>query len=266
MIGALPEQSDMPETGVFPGPNSFFRLTTANTSQSPVATMVERFFSINVPDSPDNAMMLLTGPPSSGKTSLLFQFAFNSIVNTDDKSVVFICSRRKLSTKPPFLSQGIDPSSDVFDRIQMKYVEDEEGINKFFAAFHMHDTFPVLVIIDDLGEFFDEKNCQQRYNSPRGRELAIARTLALCCNAINHANEKGPCMLLVSDTHHGDTPRLLHIYKGWLNSIFTIKGDGIGSFILKNNSSLTKSAKYSIALQYLVLEEIYETEEQKYHL
>lgn len=221
-------------------------------------------------------MMLLTGPPSSGKTSLLFQFAFNSVVNSDDKSVVFICSRRKLGTKPPFLSQGIDPSSHVFDRIQMKYVEDEEGINKFFAAFHMHDTFPVLVIIDDLGEFFDERNCQQRYRSPRGRELAIARTLALCCNAINHANDTGSCMLLFSDTHHGDTPRLLHIYKRWVNSIFTIKGDGLGSFVLKNNDNLTgscglemvrtKSAKYSIALQYLVLEEIYENEEQKYHL
>lgn len=38
-----------------------------------------------------------------------------------------------------------------------RYVEDEEGINKFFAAFHMYDMFPVLVVIDDLGDFFDER-------------------------------------------------------------------------------------------------------------
>ncbi|XP_024989177.1 uncharacterized protein LOC112523730 [Cynara cardunculus var. scolymus] len=239
--------------------------------------MVERFFSGNSPSLPDDSMMLLSGPPSSGKTSLLFQFAFNTVVNSDDKSVVFICSRRKLDTKPPFLSRGVDPSSHVFNRIQMKYVEDEEGINKFFAAFHMHDVFPALVIIDDLGEFCDERTCRQKYSSPRGRELAIVRTLALCRNAIDHANETGSCMLLFSDTHHGDTPRLLYIYKRWVNSIYTIKGDGLGSFILKNSSfpaaascgfeMVTKrSAKYSIALQYLVLEEIYEDDEQRYHL
>ncbi|KAL8202002.1 hypothetical protein R6Q57_011149 [Mikania cordata] len=224
--------------------------------------MVERFFSVNSPNTHDESMILLSGPPSSGKTSLLFQFALNSVVNNIDKSVVFICSRRKLDNKPPFLSKGIDPSSSVFDRIQMKYVEDEEGINMFFAAFHMHDAFPVLVVIDDLGEFFDERTCQQRHHSPRGRELAIVRTLALCQNAINHANETGHCMLLLSDTHHGDTPRFLHIYKRWVNSIYTIKGDGIGSYILKSNSVRAKSAKYSISLQYLVLEAIYENEEQ----
>ncbi|XP_071701245.1 uncharacterized protein [Rutidosis leptorrhynchoides] len=223
--------------------------------------------------------MLLSGPPSSGKTSLLFQFAFNSVVNStddDDKSVVFICNPRKLDTNPPFLSKGIDSSSDVFNRIQMKYVEDEEGINKFFAAFHMHDRFPVLVIIDAFGEYFDERNCQQRYHSPRGRELAIVRTLALCQNAVNHANETRPCMLLFSDTHQGDTLKFLHIYKRWVNSHYTIKGDGSGSFIIKDNSCLlgscgmemvrTKAAKYSIALHYLVLEEIYENDEQSYHV
>lgn len=80
-------------------------------------------------------------------------------------------------------------------------------------------------------------------------------------------------MLLFSDTHHGDTPRLLYIYKRWVNSIYTIKGDGFGSFILKKSRFpatgscglemvTKKSAKYSIALQHLVLEEICEDEEQ----
>ncbi|MFS8007138.1 putative P-loop containing nucleoside triphosphate hydrolase [Helianthus anomalus] len=227
--------------------------------------MVERFFffSTNSRTTHDDPIILLSGPPSSGKTSLLFQFAFNFLVNDADTSAVFICSRR---TKPPFLSKGVDPSSNVFDRIQIKYVEDEEGINKFFAAFHMHDKFPVLVIIDDFGEFFDERICQQRYHSPRGRELAIVRTLALCRNAIDHANETGTCMLLLSDTHHGDTPKFLHIYKRWVNSIYTIKGDGIGSFnIMSNGPQIvrTTAAKYSVALQYLVLEEMYENEEQR---
>ncbi|XP_076943300.1 uncharacterized protein LOC143613500 [Bidens hawaiensis] len=174
-----------------------------------------------------------------------------------------ICSRRKLHANPPFLSKGVDASDNAFHRIQIKYVEDEEGINKFFAAFHMHDNLPGLVIIDDFGEFFDERNCQQRYNSPCGRELAIVRTLALCRNAINHAKDLHAFVL----RYHGDTPKFLHIYKRWVNSIYTIKGDGIGPFILSGlDMARTKIAKYSISLQYLVLEDMYENEEQRHYL
>lgn len=236
--------------------------------------MVQRFFStrqIDLHRNESDQIMLLSGPPSCGKTSLLFQFAFNSVIEGNSSNrggVVFICNKRRLENKPPFLSQGIDPSSDIFQHIQMKYIDDDEGIKKFFAAFHLHDTFPLTVIIDDFGDFFDERKCQERYGNPRGRDLAMVRTLALCQSAIIHANNTGPCKLLLCDTHHGDSPRLLYIYKRWIASIFTIKGDGAGSFILKNNIYLgnaclkgAKTAKYSIALQYLVLEGI--TEDSK---
>jgi len=72
----------------------------------------------------------------------------------------------------------------------------------------------------------------------------------------------GSCNLLLSDVQQGDTPRSLFIYKRWINSIYTIRADGKGSYILNNigsSESETKKArkaKYSIALQYLVLEEI----------
>ncbi|KAI3472912.1 hypothetical protein Pfo_029161 [Paulownia fortunei] len=230
--------------------------------------MVERFFftskrNFQLPGQSD-PILLLSGPPSSGKTSLLFQFALNSAVEGNG-SVVILCNRRRLEINPPFLSQGADPSSEIFQRIQMKYVDDDEGIKNYFAAFHLHDTFPVSVIIDDFAEFFDERNCQERYNNPRGRDLAMVRVLALCRNAIDHANKRGPCELLLSDTHKGDSPRLLYIYKRWVSCIYTIKeGDGSGSFILKKNYSdnanakRMRSAKYSIALQYLVLESLVE--------
>ncbi|KAI8527835.1 hypothetical protein RHMOL_Rhmol12G0104900 [Rhododendron molle] len=225
--------------------------------------MVERFFS--VPQSHFHrthshpSILLLSGPPSSGKTSLLFQFAFNSALESDSikGNVVFICNRRRLESKPPFLPQDIDPSNDIFERVHMKYVDNDEGIKKYFAAFHLHDNFPCTVVIDNFGDLFDE-------------------------------SEKGPCNLLLSDTHHGDSPRLLFIYKRWISSVYTIKdavpvffllgifrqrkpviaiiyGDGSGSFLLKNNissrsslSERTRTAKYSIALQYLVLEVITE--------
>nr|XP_027100073.1 uncharacterized protein LOC113719166 [Coffea arabica] len=235
--------------------------------------MVERFFSIPQIEQQQQQqpqILLLSGPPSSGKSSLLFQFAYNSAFSTTSSSAVFLCNRRKLDTCPPFLSQGIDPSSEVFQRIQIKYVDDDEGIKNYFAAFHLqHPTFPLSVIIDDFADFFDERNCQDKYTNPRGRDLAMIRVLALCQNAISRANEAGPCMLLLSDTHHGDSPRLLYIYRRWVSSIYTIKGDGFGSFLLRTSyqSGIAKSAgnriaKYSIALQYLVLEGIAEDEGQ----
>ncbi|KAL9270788.1 hypothetical protein AKJ16_DCAP04016 [Drosera capensis] len=216
-------------------------------------------------------IILLSGPPSSGKTSLLFQFALNTIAQSldggDRRPVEFLCCRRRLQSKPPFLSKGIDSESESFDRIRIKYVEDEDDVKRYFAAFHLHDTLPPLaVIVDDFGGFFDQRNCQERYANARGRDLATVRTLALCRNAMLHANEKAPCKLLLSDTQHGHAPRLLFIYKRWVSSIFTIKGDGAGCFLLTNSTNVNNTdmgqksriARYSIALQYLALEEITE--------
>ncbi|CAH9112780.1 unnamed protein product [Cuscuta europaea] len=153
-------------------------------------------------------------------------------------AVVFISNRQKLEAKPPFLSQCVEPSSDIFQRIHMKYIDDEEGIKKYFAAFHVHDEIPVSVIIDDFADFFDDR-------------------------------ESGQCQLLLSDTHHGDSPRLLYIYKRWVSSIYTIRGDGFGSFFLRRSykfgidkSSGSKTAKYSVSLQYLLLEGISEDAEE----
>lgn len=41
--------------------------------------------------------------------------------------------------------------------LNWRYLDDDEGIKNYFAAFHLHDTFPVSVIIDDFGDFFDER-------------------------------------------------------------------------------------------------------------
>uniref|UniRef100_A0ACD5V970 Uncharacterized protein n=1 Tax=Avena sativa TaxID=4498 RepID=A0ACD5V970_AVESA len=232
--------------------------------------MAERFFSCNptvLPPFDNAAIILLSGPASCGKTSLLFQFTINRAAESG-RRVVFICSKGRLENSPPFLSQGVDSSLDVLQRIQIKYIEDDEGIRNYFAAFHLLDNFPASVIVDDFTGFFSERSCQQRYGNTRARDLAMVRILALCQNAIAHANLKlgtlGSCNLLLSDVHQGDNPRSMFIYKRWISSIYTIQGDGLESYVLKNIStsqSGTKEAriaKYSIALQYLVLEEIKE--------
>ncbi|CAL4917089.1 unnamed protein product [Urochloa decumbens] len=164
------------------------------------------------------------------------------------------------------LFQGVDPSMSLLQRIQIKYTEDGDEIRKYFAAFHLLENFPAAVIVDDFADFFSERSCQQRYETTRARDLAMVRILALCHNAIGHANAKlgslGSCNLLLSDVLQGDTPRSLFIYKRWINSVYTIRADGTGSYILQNTVSpesetkKARKAKYSVALQYLVLEEI----------
>lgn len=236
--------------------------------------MVENFFffsdkkSLQIPDE-GHRITLVSGPPSSGKTSLLFQFAYNSAME-DNRTVIIL---RRLHNNPPVLSQGVDPSSEIFSRIQIKYLDDDEGINNYFAALHLLDVLPASIIIDDFADFFGERNCRERYNNPRGRELAIVHALALCRNAIDHANTKARCQLLLSDTHKGDSPRLLYIYKRWVACIYTIYADGSGLFILEKSypdvaiaKRMQKSAKYSIAHQYLVLKGINRVERTLKHL
>ncbi|KAG8060936.1 hypothetical protein GUJ93_ZPchr0002g24972 [Zizania palustris] len=62
----------------------------------------------------------ISSPPYCGKTSLLFQFAINRAAESG-RSVVFICRKGRLENSPPFLAQGVDPSHNVFHRIQIKY-------------------------------------------------------------------------------------------------------------------------------------------------
>ncbi|ONK72094.1 uncharacterized protein A4U43_C04F15650 [Asparagus officinalis] len=232
--------------------------------------MAERFFATKQIDGPGptHTLTLLSGPPSCGKTSLLFQYALNCATASNGK-VVFICNRRRLENNPPFLSQGTEPSLDALQRIQMKYLEDDDGLKKYFASFHLHDNFPSAVIIDDFGDFFPDRNCQDKYGNARGRDLAMVRSLALCRDAITHANEKLQsveyCKLVIADTHQGDSPRLLFIYKRWIQCIFTIQElNNSRSFLLRTvttsggRAERMRTAKYSIALQYLVLEEMSE--------
>ncbi|CAM8900184.1 unnamed protein product [Rhodiola kirilowii] len=224
--------------------------------------MAEAFFHLRRPiESNNETIWLLSGPLTSGKTSLLFQFAYNAALpaDRDDAFVVFICNQARLRNKPPHLSQTVDPTSDVFKRIQMKYVEDDQGVKNYFAAFHLLDKFPVAVIVDDFGDLFSERTCRERYDNARGRDMALVRTLALCRSAIDYAK------LLLSDTHQGDSPRSLFIYKKWIKSLFTIKDDGMGSFYLKNshNSGVEKLgrkqvARYSITQECLQLHSLAE--------
>lgn len=38
-----------------------------------------------------------------------------------------------------------------------RYIENDEDIKKYFAAFHLHENFPAAVIIDDFSDFFNDR-------------------------------------------------------------------------------------------------------------
>lgn len=205
---------------------------------------------------------LLSGPPRSGKTSLLFQLAYNICSQSESSTVVFICKRQNVERKPPVLSQDVDAGSEVFERVHMKYVDGDEDVRKYFAAFHLHDTIPRAVIIDDFFDLFDDWQCKKLYGQARGREIGIVRTLALCKDAVDYACKTAgvECKLLISDTHVNQGPRLLYIYQRWLTTILTIEPLDDG-FVLKvfrdgdcNVGCKGALAHYSMAQHVLKLE------------
>lgn len=68
-----------------------------------------------------NLIFCSASPPSSGKTSLLFQYAYNYAASTDLlNAVYFICSKQKISNQLPRLPPNFEPRSEVMQRIKMK--------------------------------------------------------------------------------------------------------------------------------------------------
>uniref|UniRef100_A0A452YCT2 Uncharacterized protein n=1 Tax=Aegilops tauschii subsp. strangulata TaxID=200361 RepID=A0A452YCT2_AEGTS len=99
-------------------------ISATKSLRLPNISMAERFFSgtsTAAPPFDDAGIILLSGPPCCGKTSLLFQFAINRAAESG-RHVVFICSKGRLENSPPFLSQGVEPSLSVLQRIQINSV------------------------------------------------------------------------------------------------------------------------------------------------
>ncbi|BBN09331.1 hypothetical protein MPTK1_4g18930 [Marchantia polymorpha subsp. ruderalis] len=198
---------------------------------------------------PDTA--LLSGPHRCGKTSLLLQLAYN-IAAQGSNFVVFICKPRNFDSDI-YLTQDVDSSSEILDRIQIKYVHDDEELRKFFAAFHMHITLPTTLIVDDFLDFF--QGCDTIQQTSRG--LVIAKTLCLAHSAISYASEQyktpASCRLILSDSHSGDGPRLSYIMKRWINQTFVIKAvHDTSTFTLELQSSPMGPQKENVVAKYVL--------------
>lgn len=108
--------------------------------------------------------------PNSCKTSMLFAYAYSYAL--ENRSVTFICSKKKIQNSLPIFPSGIIPSPEILDKIHMKYasiqkntllcynslkyyryIEDDKSLRDYFSNIHMFEQVPELIIIDDISNF-----------------------------------------------------------------------------------------------------------------
>ena len=94
-----------------------------------------------------NYKYLISGPKSSGKTSLLFEMAFQAAEN--GLNVLFL-SCRHIKTLPHYHGNRSKPSTDVLERIQIIYPISLKELLKLLGTIHLQNTLYQMVIVDDF--------------------------------------------------------------------------------------------------------------------
>jgi hypothetical protein len=105
---------------------------------------------------------LLVGPAQSGKTSLLFQLAYNRAAALPEARVLLVCDRAKMAHAHPCTwfeeeagseaepgARPCERSAAVLRRIDLKYVKGREELFVFLANLSTLGTWHTL-LVDDL--------------------------------------------------------------------------------------------------------------------
>lgn len=125
--------------------------------------------------------VLVCGPPSSGKTSLLFELALSFA--DEGKHVLYICPRK--FSKLPLLFEGRkQPSSANLKYIQVVYLESREEFLHYMASVHCDASKHFTsIIVDDIDLYFS--------GLTRNEDLSIAaRVFAYTVDAFNFQPKK----------------------------------------------------------------------------
>ena len=98
---------------------------------------------------------LLIGPPQSGKTSLLLQFAYARARR--GLTTLFVChSREKMWAQRPARPRSGDEEDEaqnlaVLRRVHIKYIKSDRELRELLIGFHLgSEGLPHTLIIDDL--------------------------------------------------------------------------------------------------------------------
>mmetsp|Transcript_21783 Transcript_21783/g.30301 ORF Transcript_21783/g.30301 Transcript_21783/m.30301 type:complete len:257 (+) Transcript_21783:178-948(+) len=220
----------------------------------------------NLTTKPSFCECLISGPKSSGKTSLLFHLA--ATLECDEtgegRHVLYLCGREGMEVSPPLLTEGLTPHAQAFHRLHLKYIETDEELRLFFASFHLLPLLPALVIVDDFSSFF----LDSRYKGDRqALDKAVVKTLALMKHAIEFARQgRSPdsCKLAVSDLSVEGRPKSLFLFQRWLPAVFLISEcSSEGGFAFSRyqaighpNSSSTAAVYYHLGQNHLVVDKV----------
>uniref|UniRef100_A0A7S1SLT2 Uncharacterized protein n=2 Tax=Tetraselmis chuii TaxID=63592 RepID=A0A7S1SLT2_9CHLO len=191
---------------------------------------------------------LLCGPPSSGKTTLLFNYA--AAVAGRGKTAICLLRRDKIEQCSPLPPAGKNLADDAaFELVKLKYVESTEDLLRFAACMHLLPEPPGAILVDDLSEIMGPSSYMPG---------EVARVLAFLADAANHATNRGlsssSCTLVVTEQVGSDGPKNLFVYRRWLPVVLTLVPDGADNLLTihpltHENQSLDRCLNVQIVLR-----------------
>lgn len=163
---------------------------------------------------------LLLGPQRSGKTSLLFQYAFQ--LACSGQEVVFMCDRAQLDQAPPLLPFGASQQHAAFSRIHFKYVSDLHQLRKYGACLHLLQQPPAAIIVDDVAHLL----ANMRLPDKRARDTEVTRALAYLADGLDQLREQRglSVLLLACDTCSEEGPHNLYLLQRWFPLMLQVTG------------------------------------------
>ncbi|KAN0042511.1 hypothetical protein ACTFIV_005078 [Dictyostelium citrinum] len=188
---------------------------------------IERFFG-GVMDSNENNIrfktadiVLLSGPPLCGKTSLLFQYGYTYA--KQGYNVLFLCNKKKFQQNLPFFPMGFIKDDFILKKLKIKYIENDIDLRNYLYEFPSLSYLPDLILIDDISYYFIPAVYER--NVTLGKTFAfIKETVQYIKNQkiikyneqqnkdqnqnLNNNNKNMDCIVIVSDASamNNDTP------------------------------------------------------------
>jgi len=135
----------------------------------------------------------------SGKTSLLFQYAYNYAQTHENESVYLVTSSRdRLRERPPLLFQNYPPPQpSILARVHIRYLTSDEELRRF--ALNMHRLTNVgLLLVDDLYSFFSSDSPDPGVFVTR--TLAYLHDGARCLQTYRSSRDSDPFLCILSDS------------------------------------------------------------------
>ncbi|KAK5580025.1 hypothetical protein RB653_000037 [Dictyostelium firmibasis] len=119
---------------------------------------IERFFGGVISSEENNIkfestdIVLLSGPPLCGKTSLLFQYGYTYA--KQGYNVLFLCNKKKFQQNLPFFPMGFIKDDYILKKLKIKYIENDVDLRSYLFDFPSLSFLPDLILIDDISYYF----------------------------------------------------------------------------------------------------------------